>query len=52
MNGLLKQPALAEAFAKSGIAPLPGTIDSFGAFLRDEMSRYATVIRKAGIKQN
>ncbi|MBN9430679.1 MAG: tripartite tricarboxylate transporter substrate binding protein [Burkholderiales bacterium] len=52
VNAVLAQPAMRESFVKSGIAPMPGTPESFAAFLRDEAARYATVIKKAGIKPN
>ncbi|HVL56867.1 MAG TPA: tripartite tricarboxylate transporter substrate binding protein [Burkholderiaceae bacterium] len=49
-NRALKQPALQEAFAKSGITAIGGTPTEFERFLIEEMERQAAVIRKAGIK--
>jgi tripartite-type tricarboxylate transporter receptor subunit TctC len=45
----LQTRALTQAFSEASIQPLPGTTDSFAAFMAREVDRYADVIRKAGI---
>lgn len=50
VNDALASPAIAEAFAKGGIDVQPGTPAQFGAFIEDEIAKYAEVIRKADIK--
>ena len=51
VNQALKAPAVAEALNKGGIADKSGTPAQFGAFIQDEIARYAQVIRQAGITQ-
>ena len=51
VNQALKAPAVAEALHKGGIADKSGTPAQFGAFIQDEIARYAQVIRQAGITQ-
>ncbi len=51
VNQALRAPAVAEALHKGGIADKSGTPAQFGAFIQDEIARYAQVIRQAGITQ-
>ena len=51
VNQALHAPAVAEALHKGGIADKSGTPAQFGAFIQDEIARYAQVIRQAGITQ-
>ena len=39
-----------EKFKTYGMTPAPGTPEQFGAFLQSEATRYAKVVREAGIK--
>jgi tripartite-type tricarboxylate transporter receptor subunit TctC len=45
----LQAPAVVQAFREGGIASLSGTPAQFERFIRSEVDKYATVIRKAGI---
>jgi tripartite-type tricarboxylate transporter receptor subunit TctC len=51
-NRALKLPSLQQDFGKGGIVARGGTVEAFGRFLSEEMARQATVVRKAGIRQN
>ena len=51
VNQALRAPAVTEALHKGGIADKSGTPAQFGAFIQDEIARYAQVIRQAGITQ-
>ena len=46
----LATPDLIEKLAKSGVEPLINTPDQFSAFIKSEMTRYAKVVKDAGIK--
>jgi tripartite-type tricarboxylate transporter receptor subunit TctC len=48
----LADPQVAERLRKNGLTPTPGTREHFAAFLQSEASRYAKVVREAGIKAN
>ena len=50
VNAALASPAVVQAFHQGGIASLSGTPDSFAAFIRSEVARYADVIHKANIQ--
>ncbi|MDB5829636.1 MAG: LacI family transcriptional regulator [Variovorax sp.] len=50
VNAALASPAVVQAFHQGGIASLSGTPDSFAAFIRSEVARYADVIHKADIQ--
>jgi tripartite-type tricarboxylate transporter receptor subunit TctC len=39
-----------ERFIKEGIEPIGGTPEHFGAFIRDEIDRYAKVVKAANLK--
>lgn len=45
----MKAPALVDAFQKGGIAAKTGTSAQFSEYIDSEITRYAEVIRKAGI---
>jgi tripartite-type tricarboxylate transporter receptor subunit TctC len=48
---LLADPATADRFAAIALEPLPGsTPDSFAAFIRTEVDRWATIVRNAGVE--
>jgi tripartite-type tricarboxylate transporter receptor subunit TctC len=46
----LRSAEVVEKFKSFGMAPAPGTPEQFDALLRSEASRYAKVVREAGIK--
>ena len=46
----LATPDLIEKLAKSGVEPLINTPEQFSAFIKSEMTRYAKVVKDAGIK--
>ena len=50
LNKVLTNPALLDSFAKQGIGATPGTPEDFTGFMRDEMSRWALVVKAAGIE--
>ena len=45
----LRYPGVRQALARLGAAPMPGTVAAFGQFLASETTRYAEIIRRAGI---
>ena len=49
VNRALAAPAVVEAFHKGGIVSLAGSPARFAEFIRTEITRYADVIRRAGI---
>ncbi len=49
VNQAMQVPNVVEAFQKGGIAARSGTPAQFADFIRSEITRYAEVIRKAGI---
>jgi tripartite-type tricarboxylate transporter receptor subunit TctC len=46
----LRDPTFSKKLAEIGTVPAGGTPDEFAAFIRQEMSKYAAVVKKAGIK--
>jgi tripartite-type tricarboxylate transporter receptor subunit TctC len=50
VNSALASVPVMQAFQQGGIASLSGTPDSFAAFIRSEIAKYADVIRRAGIQ--
>jgi tripartite-type tricarboxylate transporter receptor subunit TctC len=50
LNKALASPDLKEKLIAAGIQPTGGTADHFASFIRSETSRYAKVIKDAGIK--
>ena len=49
VEGVIKQPEFRERFNKEVLETVGGTPESFGAFLREEIDKYARVIKAAGI---
>jgi len=49
VEGVIKQPAFRERFNKEVLETVGGSPESFGAFLREEIEKYAKVIKAAGI---
>ncbi|MFL6691438.1 MAG: Bug family tripartite tricarboxylate transporter substrate binding protein [Ramlibacter sp.] len=50
LNAALNDPAVREKLAGSGIGAAPGTADSFGSVIRNELTTYGQVVKAAGIK--
>lgn len=50
INAGLADPTLVARFADLGAAPLPGSADAFGTFIRDETEKWGKVIEAARIK--
>lgn len=46
----LRDPAFSKRLADIGTVPVGGTSEDFAAFIRREMTKYAAVVKKAGIK--
>lgn len=46
----LRDPVFSKKLAEIGTVPVGGTSEDFGAFIRQEMTKYAAVVKKAGIK--
>ena len=46
----LQAPAVASAFQEGGVVAMPGTQAQFAAFIANEVTKYADVIRKANIR--
>ena len=50
INRILKLPEVVELFHKQGVEPLGGTPDTFAAFLRDQTTKWAKVVKQSGAK--
>ena len=46
---IIARPAIREAWAKQGAVPMAMTPDQFGAFLKQDIAKWAKVIKTAGI---
>ena len=46
----MKQPAVIDTLKKSGMTPNARSGESFGAFVREDVERWAQVVRAAGVK--
>jgi tripartite-type tricarboxylate transporter receptor subunit TctC len=46
----LGSPDVREKLLAQGAEPMPGTPEAFGAFMRDEMAKWAPVVKQAGVK--
>jgi tripartite-type tricarboxylate transporter receptor subunit TctC len=51
-NAFLKAPETRKQFAKANVEPLGGGVKEFESYMREEMARWAKVIREAGIRAN
>lgn len=51
-NAALREPETAKRFAGAGIDLIGGGLDESGRYLRSEMTKWAKVIREAGISAN
>jgi tripartite-type tricarboxylate transporter receptor subunit TctC len=50
INRILKLPEVIELFQKQGVEPVGGTPDAFAAFLREQTTKWAKVVKDAGVK--
>ena len=50
LNAALNDPEVREKLAGSGISATPGTSESFGDVIRNELAAYGPVVKAAGIK--
>jgi tripartite-type tricarboxylate transporter receptor subunit TctC len=50
INAVIETPAVKEAWLKQGAIPLVKTPDEFGAFLRQDIAKWANVIKISGAK--
>jgi tripartite-type tricarboxylate transporter receptor subunit TctC len=50
LNAALNDAGVREKLAGSGIGAAPGTAESFGAVIRNELAAYGPVVKAAGIK--
>jgi tripartite-type tricarboxylate transporter receptor subunit TctC len=48
----LQAPAVKDKLAALGVEPMPLTTAAFGAQVKEEISRYATFAKAAGLKPN
>jgi len=46
----LETPDVRERLLAQGADPAPGTPEAFAAFMQDEMAKWATVVKQAGVK--
>ena len=46
---VLKEPATLQRLAQLGAAPVPGTPEAFGAFIKAESDRWSEVVRRANV---
>ena len=49
VDGIIRSPDFRERFVREGLEPTGGTPEAFGRFLRDEIDKYAKVIKFADI---
>ena len=49
VDGVIKNPEFRERFNKEVLETVGGSPESFGAFLREEIEKYANVIKAAGV---
>jgi tripartite-type tricarboxylate transporter receptor subunit TctC len=46
----LGSPDVREKLLAQGAEPMPGTPEAFGAFMQEEMAKWAPVVKQAGVK--
>ena len=49
-NAALRDPAIRNAMIANGAEPLGGSVEEFARFLPQEVKKYATVVKQAGMK--
>jgi tripartite-type tricarboxylate transporter receptor subunit TctC len=50
INELLKNPQFSDALIARGAVPMGGSVDDFAKFLRNEIQKYAAVVKASGIR--
>jgi len=50
VNKIVNAPAVKEAWAKQGAAPMGMTVDQFGRFLREDIQKWAGLVKATGMK--
>jgi len=50
VNRIVQTPEVKDHLANEGLEPAPGTPEDFAAVLKDEVRRWAEVVRRANIK--
>jgi len=50
INKAMAAPSLRERYAANGVDPVGGTPEEFGAFIKREVEKYATISKKIGMK--
>ena len=50
LNAVLSDPAVRERLNGMGIAAIPSSADKFGQEIQRDLTRYASVVKSAGIK--
>ena len=51
VNSVVSLPDFRERFVREGLETIGGSAESFGAFLRDEVVKYARVVKIAGLQR-
>jgi len=46
----LQRPDIKDLLAKQGAEPVPGSVDQFTAFVREELAKWAKVVKASGLK--
>jgi tripartite-type tricarboxylate transporter receptor subunit TctC len=46
----LDTPEVRERLQAQGAEPMPGAPEAFASFMREEMARWAPVVKQAGVK--
>jgi tripartite-type tricarboxylate transporter receptor subunit TctC len=46
----LASPEVRDKLLAQGAEPMPGTPEAFGAFMQEEMAKWAPVVKQAGVK--
>ena len=50
VGAILAAPDVVERLHAQGAEPMPGTPEAFAAFMREEMAKWAPVVKQAGVK--
>jgi tripartite-type tricarboxylate transporter receptor subunit TctC len=50
INALLKNPEFREGMLARGAVPMGGSSEEFAAFMRQEVGKYAALVKESGIK--
>ena len=50
VNDLLKSPQARDMLLKSGAVPMGGSVEDFGKFLKNEVDKYAKLVKVTGIR--